>query len=137
MPEHSNSNHSPDIQDGLCAYVCRQSSLYDGLITLFITRWRTYLSACFLGSSWLCKYTSCVDPIPARPSHGHRKVDAGPASTTTKAPGPLEPSTHPKSLVDAPLDSESGGDYEGDENGEDAEGDSDDYIDPGDMFADD
>ena len=130
IPQRNNSDRSPDVQDGLRAYACRQSSLYNELITSFVTRWRTYLITHSLGSSWLGKYTSRVNPIPLRPSRGHQKADAG------LTPVSSAPSVGVKPLVDAPLDSGSDNDSEGD-NGVDAEEEMNDYFEAEEMFADD
>ena len=132
-PEKTKHNSPPDVQNGLRAYAYRQSHLYNELVTLFVTHWRPYLSARSLGSSWLTKYVSCVDPTSAWSSRGHRKADA------TKDPKPRKPRklpADPEPLVDvdAPLNSGSDDDSEGDANDANA-GDTE--IDAEDMFADD
>jgi hypothetical protein len=136
-PQSGNSTYPPDVQDGLRAYVCRQSHLYNKLITLFIAHWRTYLIAHSLGSSWLNAYTSRADPVPSRPSRGHQKASPSSVLTGPTVPGSSEPPTSPKSIVDAPLDSESDNDPDGEDNAVDAEGDAEGYVDDDDMFADD
>ena len=137
MLEWTKCNHPPDIQDGLHAYACRQSHLYNELVTLFVTHWRTYLSAHSIGSSWLSKYDSRANPTPTRPSRGHRKVDVTLAPVTAKIPGSSKLPINPRALVDAPLDSGSDDDSEGDIDGADAGDDTDDSIDAEDMFVDD
>lgn len=134
VPPSGNSDSLPDIQDGLRAYARRQSHLYDELVTFFVTHWRAYLSARSLGSSWLDKYASRVDPTPVRPSRGH-KTDTGLAPAPANIPVPSKLPTGLENLVDTPLDSGSDDDSEGDGDGADAEGEE--YIDSEDMFADD
>ena len=96
-----------------------------------------YLTTHSLGSSWLGHYTSRVDPIPPRPSRGHQKPDFGPILVVTNNPVPSGPSSSAKLFVDAPLDSGSDNDSEGD-NIVDAEGEIDDYhLDAEEMFVDD
>ena len=111
--------------------------MYDGLVTSFIAHWRAYLIAHSLGSSWLTKYASCVDPIPLRASRGHKKVPTSSVLATPNVPGSLELPTSPESPVNTPLDSESDDDPEGEDNGVDAEGDVEGCVDDDDIFADD
>jgi len=126
LSERSRSSNPPppDVQDGLRAYAHRQSHTYDSLITLFVSHWRSFLSAHSLGLSWLCDYPLDAHPVPpARPRHGHRRSDVD--LPTTKAPrkpavtGPIsrgnttpqsasQPETSfltPEDPADAPLDS--------------------------------
>ena len=136
MPEWTKCNHPPDIQDRLRTYACRQSHLYNELAMLFVTHWRMYLSAHSLGSSWLSKYDSRANPTPTWLSHGHRKVDVALAPVTAKIPGLSKLPTNPRAQVDAPLNSRSDDDSEGDINGADAGDDTESSIDAEDMFAD-
>jgi hypothetical protein len=133
FPQLNNSNNSPDVQDGLRAYASRQSSLYDQLITLFVSHWRKYLSAHSLGSSWLGGYASRPDLARVRPLR-RQKVDAGSVRTAVIVPVTPTLSTDPETHVDAPLDS--GSDNDSDDIAADAEGDMDVYLDADDMFAD-
>jgi hypothetical protein len=135
VPQCSGPDTSPDIQDGLRAYAHRQSNLYNELVTLFVVYWRPYLSAHSLGVSWLGEYVSRVDPTPVRPSRRGKKTDTSSAAFTANVPSSFKVPTNPSPLVDAPLDSGSDNDSDGYCNGADAEGD--DYIETGDMFADD
>ena len=125
------SNYPRGVPDGLHAYAHRQSHIYNELTTLYVTRWRPYLSSCSLGSPWLSKYPSHVDLGPVRPSRGHRKLNADPVPITGKVPV-SNASTSPKFHADAPLDSASDDDFEG---GTDAKENED--LDVEDMFADD
>ena len=83
------------------------------------------------------KYTSRVNSTAPRPSRGHQKPDVGLTSVVADAPVPSVASVSDKPLVDAPLDSGSDNDSEGDGNGVDAEGEMDDYLDAEEMFDDD
>ena len=127
-PEHTGRDCTPDIRDGLHAYACRQSHLYDELVTSFVTHWRPYLSARSFGSSWLDKYASRV--APPRTRHSRPKTDAGNINVPSPSllPSDLEP------FVDLPLESGSDNDSEGHAG---AEGDIEDFADAEDMFADD
>ena len=137
-PESSDSNHPSQIRDGLCAYACRQSHLYDNLVTLYVTHWRTYLTSHSLGSSWLGKYAShaasCTSLIPSHPSRTRQEVDADPGSTATTVSALSKPPSNLQLLVDSPLDSGSEDGVGRDNNViSDTEGE----MDPEDMFADD
>ena len=139
-PQHDNHDHLPDIQDGLRAYASRQSNLYDELIILFVVHWRTYLSNSSLGSSWLSKY-ALRDPAPVRSTPAPvqstpnpRKADAGPGTTVVDLPTALKLLDKLEPFVDAPLNSGSDCDSEGDDIGLDAEGDV--CPDAEDMFED-
>ena len=136
VPNPENSDYPPDIQDGLRAYAYRQSHLYDELITLYVTRWKAYLSARSLGSLWLGKYSSRVDPHPMRPSRGHPKVytDSTPLANDLFLSSELSADSKP--IMDAPLDSGSDEDLEG-EHGVDADGEIEENLDAEEMFADD
>ena len=102
---------------------------------MFVTHWRTYLFSRSLGSSWLDKYASRVDPTLAWPSRGRKKTDTRLDPVPAKIRVPSKLSTDSKPLVDTPLDSGSDDDSEGDANGADTEGE--DLIDSEDIFADD
>ena len=132
IPQHENSSSPPDVHDGLRAYACQQSHVYDELITLFITHWRTYLSSHSLGSPWLGEYIARINPAAVRPSRGRRKVDDSSAPITDKIPVPFELPIDPNPLVDAPLDSGSDDGSEGDDEEEVVN-----CMDAEDMFADD
>ena len=136
IPDHKTSDYPSDIQGGLRAYACRQSHLYNELVTLFVVHWRTYLSARSLGSTWLDDYDSRVDTTPTRPARGHRKADVSSDPVTINTPVSSSLPATPGPLMDAPLDSESNNDSEGDDN-VDSEGDVEDPIDAEDMFDDD
>ena len=135
-PERTRCNYPPDVQGGLRAYAHRQSRLYDDLTASFVTHWRAYLSARSLGSSWLAGYASRVDPTPAWPSRGHQKVDAGSDALTTRVAVSRKLRANLQPLVDAPLDSGSDSDSDGNIGDADAE-DMEDSVDAEDMFADD
>jgi len=136
-PEHTGRECTPDIRDGLHAYACRQSNLYDQLVTSFVTHWRPYLLARSLGSSWLNKYTSHVAPVPTH--NGRQKTDTGstPVITNTNIPASSELPGNPKPSTDAPLDSGSDDDSEGNRDHVGADEDAGDSVDAEDMFADD
>ena len=72
-----------------------------------------------------------------QPSYGHQKVDVALAPVTTKIPRLLKLPTNPRAQVDAPLNSGSDDDSDGDINGVDAGDDTEGSIDAEDMFADD
>ena len=89
--ERSQSSNPPppNVQDGLHAYACRQSYVYDKLITLFVNDWHGFLSAHSLGLSWLCNYPLASHPVsPAQPSRGHRRPDTELPTTTNTSLGP-------------------------------------------------
>ena len=87
----SNNPPPPDVQDGLHAYACRQSYIYDQLITLFVNHWRGFLSVHSLGSYWLCDYPLDIHPAPpARPHRGHRRLDETHSDITNP---PQQPAT--------------------------------------------
>ena len=117
----------------------RQSRLYDGLVTSFVTHWRSYLVAHSLGSSWLNKYASRADPVTLWPSRGHQKPTWNSVLVAANIPESPKASANPKPLgdvVDAPLDSEIE-DMEGGDEVADAKGDEEGNVDSEDMFADD
>ena len=127
----SNTSLAIDIQDGLCAYACRQSHVYDDLVVSFIGHWRKYLLTHSLGATWLDNYPPSIDPTPVQPSCGHRRSDAGPSpvAEVPVLPTILGPPTTPHDLyVDAPLDSGSDNNTPGETDAE---------IDTGEMFAED
>ena len=64
-------------------------------------------------------------------------MDVGSAPITDNVPLPSKLSVDPEPLVDAPLDSGSDDDFEGDGSSANAGGEMDDYSDAEDMFADD
>jgi hypothetical protein len=134
--ENGQHNHSPGVQAGLRAYACRQSHLYNELISSFVAHWRTYLTAHSFGSSWLSDYASRVNPVPARPSRGHRKEADGLDPIATNIPASSKLPIKPKPLVDARLNSGSDNESEGGGNC-DAEGDMERSIHAEEMFADD
>ena len=124
--------------NGLRAYAHRQSHTYNSLITLFVSHWRSFLSAHSLGLSWLCDYPLDAHPVPpARPRCGHQRSDVN--LPTTKAPqkpavpspisrgdtiphSTLQPETSfltPEDAADAPLDSGSSDESSGDDITED------------------
>ena len=103
----SNASFPADIQAGLRAYAYRQSSMYNDLITSFVTHWRRYLFANSLGTTWLNNYPPPIDPTPSRPSRGHRRSDIGPSPITKASATPELPISSNNIDVDAPLESES------------------------------
>ena len=109
-PGKSNASPPADIQAGLRAYACRQSSVYDNLIASFVNHWRKYLLAHSLGTAWLKNYPPPADPTPVRPSRGHRRSDAGPspvaevsAESMTSEP-PIVCDADAGAPTDAPID---------------------------------
>ena len=132
-PKCTTSNYPLDIHNGLCSYAHRQSHLYDNLTMSFVSHWRPYLSSQSLGSSWLGKYTSHVDPALTRLS---QKTGAGLVPAAVSTPTLVNPSTEVQPLVDPPLHSESDDDSEG---GEDVGtgGDFEDTVDAEDVLDDD
>lgn len=136
VPEHKNSDYPSDTQGGLRAYACRQSHLYNELVTSFVVHWRVYLSARSLGSAWLNKYDSRVSSTPTRPTRGHPKADVGLDPATINAPASSSLPPAPALLLDAPLDSEDDNNSDGDDD-VDSDGDVESSIDAEDMFADD
>ena len=132
VPGHTKSGLPPDIRAGLRAYAYRQSDLYDDLVTSYVSRWRPYLSAKSLGSSWLDGYASRVSLIPTPSSW---KVDARLPSTCAPI---LTPSSLPidPQPVDPPIRSESDDEADWDDD-ETIVGDVDEYVDTEDILDDD